>query len=53
MAPKEDSEISTIKKACQATMNLFSKYVKEQITEIVDAEKVIKIHQEQISEMKK
>lgn len=42
MASKEDSEITTIKKACQATMDLFKKFLQEQIMEIVDAEKVKK-----------
>ena len=40
MAPKEDIEISTVKKASQATMDLFNKFLKEQIMTIVDSEKV-------------
>lgn len=41
MAPKEESEIATIKKACQASMDLYNKYLKEQLMEIIDADKVI------------
>ena len=41
MAPKEESEIVTIKKACQATMDLFKKFLHDQIMGIVDAEKVM------------
>ena len=40
MAPKEESEINIIKKACQGTMDLFSKFLKEQIMDIVDKDKV-------------
>lgn len=40
MCPKDESEINTIKKACQATVAVFDKYLKEQIMEIVDADKV-------------
>ena len=40
MAPKEDVELSIIKKASQATMDLYNKYLKEQIMTIVDSEKV-------------
>ena len=43
MAPKEESEINIIKKACQGTMDLFSKFLKEQIMDIVDKDKV-KVH---------
>ena len=40
MAPKEESEVSTIKKACTATMDLFKKYLQDQLMEIIDADKV-------------
>lgn len=42
MAPKDESELLVIKKASQATMDLFNKFVKEQIMEVIDAEKVSK-----------
>lgn len=40
MAPKEESELLTIKKACLVSVDVFGKYLKEQILEIIDAEKV-------------
>ena len=40
MAPKDESEIKTIRKACQATVDLYSKYLKEQLIEIIDKDKV-------------
>ena len=40
MAPKEDGEIAIIKKASQATSEVFSKYLKEQIMDIIDGDKV-------------
>ena len=40
MAPKDESELSIVKKACQATMDLFSKFLKEQIISTIDGEKV-------------
>lgn len=39
MSPKEDSEIITIKKACMVTVDVFTKYLKDQIMEIIDSEK--------------
>ena len=39
MAPKEESEVNIVKKACQGTMDLFSKFLKEQIMDIVDKDK--------------
>ena len=39
MAPKEDSEVSTIKKAAGLSSDLFSKYLKEQIMDIIDGDK--------------
>lgn len=41
MASKEDAELSTIKKACQATVDVFSKYLKEQIMDIIDSDKKV------------
>lgn len=44
MAPKEDSEVITIKKACLVTVDVFTKYLKDQIMEIIDSDKVISIY---------
>lgn len=40
MAPKEESEVLTIKKACLVSIDVFSKYLKDHIMEIIDADKV-------------
>lgn len=40
MCPKEDTEVITVKKACLVSMDLFTKYLKDQIMEIIDADKV-------------
>ncbi|XP_030751148.1 FACT complex subunit spt16 [Sitophilus oryzae] len=42
MAPKEDSEIVTIKKACLVSVDVFTKYLKDQIMEIIDSEKKVR-----------
>ncbi|KAJ0180339.1 hypothetical protein K1T71_003743 [Dendrolimus kikuchii] len=42
MAPKEDSEIITVKKACLVTVDVFTKYLKDQIMEIIDSDKKVK-----------
>lgn len=42
MSPKEDPEILTIKKACMVTVDVFTKYLKDQIMEIIDSEKKVK-----------
>jgi hypothetical protein len=42
MAPKSDLELSHVKKASQVTSEVFSKYLKEQIMDIVDNDKVRK-----------
>lgn len=42
ISPKEDTEISTIKKACMVTVDVFTKYLKDQIMEIIDSEKKVK-----------
>lgn len=41
MAPKEDSEVSYIKKAAGVTSDVFSKYLKEQIMDIIDNDKQV------------
>lgn len=40
MCPKEDPEIITIKKACLVSVDVFTKYLKDQIMEIIDSDKV-------------
>lgn len=40
MAPKEEPELLTIKKSCLVSVDVFGKHLKEQILEIIDAEKV-------------
>lgn len=40
VAPKEDPEIITVKKACLVTVDVFTKYLKDQILEIIDSDKV-------------
>ena len=40
MAPKEEGELANIKKASQVTSDVFSKYLKEQIMDIIDNDKV-------------
>merc|ERR1712223_904735 len=42
MAPKDEAEMGIIKKACQATVDVFSKYLKEQIMDIIDGDKKVK-----------
>ncbi|RLU21260.1 hypothetical protein DMN91_005633 [Ooceraea biroi] len=42
MSPKEDSEILTIKKACLVSVDVFTKYLKDQIMEIIDSDKKVK-----------
>lgn len=42
MSAKEDMEIITIKKACMVTVDVFTKYLKDQIMEIIDSEKKVK-----------
>ncbi|KAK6186586.1 hypothetical protein SNE40_008599 [Patella caerulea] len=42
MASKEEAEQKTIQRACQVTCDVFNKYLKEQIMEIIDAEKKVK-----------
>jgi len=40
MAAKDDAELITVKKACQATMDLFSKFLKEQLMDLIDKDRV-------------
>ena len=40
MAPKEEAELATIKKACSVTSDVFNKFLKEQLMEIIDSDKV-------------
>ncbi|XP_043281319.1 FACT complex subunit spt16 isoform X1 [Venturia canescens] len=42
MSPKEDSEILTVKKACLVTSDVFTKYLKDQIMEIIDSDRKVK-----------
>ncbi|XP_063216502.1 FACT complex subunit spt16 isoform X2 [Bacillus rossius redtenbacheri] len=42
MAAKEDSEVLTIKKACLVSVDVFNKYLKDQIMEIIDSDKKVK-----------
>lgn len=40
IAPKEPSELNIIKKACMITVDVFTKYLKDNIMEIIDSDKV-------------
>lgn len=42
MCPKDDAEIITIKKACMVSVDVFTKYLKDQIMEIIDSDKKVK-----------
>ncbi|KAJ9590632.1 hypothetical protein L9F63_016343 [Diploptera punctata] len=42
MAPKEDSELLIMKKACMVSGDVFNKYLKDQIMEIIDSDKKVK-----------
>lgn len=42
IAPKDDYEILTIKKACMVSVDVFTKYLKDQIMEIIDSDKKVK-----------
>lgn len=41
IAPKDDNEISIMKKASMVSVDVFNKYLKEKIMEIIDSEKVM------------
>lgn len=43
ISPKEENEIVTIKKSSQISVDVFNKYLKDQIMEIIDSEKVSSI----------
>jgi hypothetical protein len=40
MAPKEEPELLIMKKACVVSVDVFNKYLKDQIMEIIDSDKV-------------
>lgn len=40
MAPKEEPELLIMKKACFVSVDVFNKYLKDQIMEIIDSDKV-------------
>lgn len=40
MSSKEDSELSIIRKASQVSVDIFNKYLKDQVMEIIDSDKV-------------
>lgn len=40
MAPKEEAEVAIVKRASQATMDLFNKFLKQQIMDVIDQDKV-------------
>ncbi|CAG0881437.1 unnamed protein product [Darwinula stevensoni] len=42
LAQKEDNELNTMKKACQVSMDVFNKYLKDNIMEIIDADRKVK-----------
>lgn len=42
MAPKEEPEVKIIQRACQVTCDVFNKYLKDQIMEVIDADKKVK-----------
>lgn len=41
MAPKDEEEVATIKKACQTTTDLFNKFLREELMDLIDKEKVV------------
>lgn len=41
MCPKEESEVSCIKKASIVSVDLFTKYLKDQIMDVIDSDKVM------------
>lgn len=44
MAPKEEPELLIMKKACFVSVDVFNKYLKDQIMEIIDSDKVSIFH---------
>jgi Xaa-Pro aminopeptidase len=43
-ATKDESEIQIMRKASQVTVDVFNKYLKDQIMEIIDSDKVHMVH---------
>lgn len=43
MCPKDESEISNIRKASLVSMDIFNKYLKDEIMDIIDSDRVSKI----------
>lgn len=43
MSPKEEGEVAAIKKASGVTSDVFSKYLKEQIMDIIDNDKKVSL----------
>ena len=41
LAVKDDVEMGNIKKACELTSKIYSKYLKDQLVNIIDGEKVL------------
>lgn len=42
IAPKDESELMVLKKSAQITVDIYAKYLKDQIMEIIDADKKVK-----------
>ncbi|RWS25593.1 FACT complex subunit spt16-like protein [Leptotrombidium deliense] len=42
MAVKEENELEITKKACAVTVDIYAKYLREEITEIIDSDKKVK-----------
>ncbi|RZF37802.1 hypothetical protein LSTR_LSTR007164 [Laodelphax striatellus] len=42
MSTKEENELAIVKKACQVSVDLYNKYLKDQIMEIIDSDKKVK-----------
>lgn len=42
LAAKEEPEVLTVKKACLVTVDVFTKYLKDHIMEVIDADKKVK-----------
>lgn len=40
MCPKEETEMLTVKKACLVSVDVYNKYLKDQILDIIDSDKV-------------
>ncbi|EDW79049.1 uncharacterized protein Dwil_GK10599, isoform A [Drosophila willistoni] len=42
MCPKDESEINNIRKACLVSMDVFNKYLKDEIMDIIDSDRKVK-----------